>query len=33
MQSPQPGQVLRMDVEADGGAPIMASVTPIAVIP
>jgi cell division protein FtsL len=31
MQSPQPGQVLRMDVATDGGAPVMASVTPVAV--
>jgi cell division protein FtsL len=30
MQSPQPGQVLRMDVAADAAAPIMASVTPVA---
>src|SRR5580658_7810311 len=31
MQSPQPGQVLRMDVASDGGAPVMASVMPAAV--
>jgi hypothetical protein len=29
MQSPQPGQVLRMDVAADGGAPVMASVASV----
>ena len=28
MQSPQPGQVLRMDADADVAAPVMASVTP-----
>jgi cell division protein FtsL len=33
MQSPQPGQVLRMDVAADAAAPIMASVTPVAGMP
>jgi cell division protein FtsL len=32
MQSPQPGQVLRMDVAADTATPIMASVTPFAVV-
>ena len=32
MQSPQPGQVIRMDADADGAAPVMASVTPVAVI-
>src|SRR6202795_4039660 len=32
MQSPQPGQVVRMDADADGGAPVMASITPVAVI-
>jgi cell division protein FtsL len=32
MQSPQPGQVVRMDADADGGAPVMASVTPVAVV-
>jgi cell division protein FtsL len=32
LQSPQPGQVLRMDVAADVGAPVMASVTPVAVV-
>src|SRR5580658_10532734 len=32
MQSPQPGQVLRMDTAADAAAPVMASVTPVAVV-
>src|SRR4030088_1498697 len=32
MQSPQPGQVVRMDADADSAAPVMASVTPVAVI-
>ena len=32
MQPPQPGQVLRMDNVVDAGAPVMASVTPVAVI-
>jgi cell division protein FtsL len=32
MQSPQPGQVLRMDVAADSGTPVMASVRPVAVV-
>ena len=32
MQSPQPGQVIRMDADADATAPVMASVTPVAVI-
>ena len=32
MQSPQPGQVVRMDADADAVAPVMASVTPVAVI-
>jgi cell division protein FtsL len=32
MQSPQPGQVVRMDADGDGSAPVMASVTPVAVI-
>jgi cell division protein FtsL len=31
MQSPQPGQVLRMDASADTNAPVMASVAPIGV--
>src|SRR3979411_664376 len=32
MQSPQPGQVVRMDADADTVAPVMASVTPVAVV-
>jgi cell division protein FtsL len=32
MQSPQPGQVVRMDADVDGAAPVMASVTPVAVV-
>jgi cell division protein FtsL len=32
MQSPQPGQVVRMDADVDGGAPVMASVTPVSVV-
>jgi cell division protein FtsL len=32
LQSPQPGQVLRMDAATDTGAPVMASVTPVAVV-
>jgi cell division protein FtsL len=32
LQSPQAGQVMRLDMSADGGAPVMASVTPISVI-
>jgi hypothetical protein len=32
LQSPQAGQVMRLDASADGGAPVMASVTPISVI-
>src|SRR4051794_5025922 len=32
LQSPQPGQVMHLDVDADTGAPVMASVTPISVI-
>src|SRR5271169_1256069 len=31
MQSPQPGQVIRMDIAVDAGTPVMASVTPVAV--
>jgi cell division protein FtsL len=31
LQSPQPGQVQRMDAAADAAAPIMASATPVAV--
>jgi cell division protein FtsL len=32
MQSPQPGQVVRMDVAADASAEVMASITPVAVV-
>ena len=32
MQSPQPGQVVRMDVATDAAAEVMASITPVAVI-
>jgi cell division protein FtsL len=32
LQSPQPGQVLRIDAGADTGAPVMASVTPVSVV-
>jgi hypothetical protein len=32
LQSPLAGQVMQMDAATDGGAPVMASVTPIAVI-
>jgi hypothetical protein len=32
LQSPQAGQVMHLDASADGGAPVMASVTPISVI-
>ena len=32
MQSPQPGQVLRMDAATDAAMPVMASVTPVAVV-
>ncbi|MGA3092494.1 MAG: cell division protein FtsL [Terriglobales bacterium] len=32
LQPPQPGQVLRMDNATEPGAPVMASVTPVAVI-
>jgi cell division protein FtsL len=32
LQSPQAGQVMRLDVSADGGAPVMASATPISMI-
>ena len=32
MQSPQPGQVFRMDVNVDTAAPVMASMTPVAVV-
>lgn len=32
LQSPQAGQVVRLDVSADSGVPVIASVTPISVI-
>src|SRR6266853_2673638 len=32
LQSPQPGQVVHLDVNTDTGTPVMASVTPISVI-
>ena len=32
LQSPQPGQVLRMDSATDTAAPVMASATPVAVV-
>ncbi|HMK22905.1 MAG TPA: hypothetical protein VK466_11270 [Terriglobales bacterium] len=32
LQSPQAGQVMQIDVVGDGGAPVMASVTPVSVI-
>jgi cell division protein FtsL len=32
MQSPQPGQVVRMDVATDATAEVMASITPVAVV-
>ena len=32
MQSPQPGQVMRMDVSTDAATPVMASATPVAVV-
>src|ERR1700687_982551 len=32
LQSPEPGQVFRMDAVSDGVAPVMASVTPVAVV-
>ncbi len=32
LQSPQPGQVVRMDADADAAAPVMASVTPVSVV-
>ncbi|MGB8012457.1 MAG: cell division protein FtsL [Terriglobales bacterium] len=32
LQPPQPGQVIRMDSSADAASPVMASVTPVAVI-
>ena len=32
MQPPQPGQVMRMDSGSDAATPVMASVTPVAVV-
>src|SRR6266853_550183 len=32
MQSPQPGQVVRMDVASDAATPVMASIAPVAVV-
>ncbi|MFZ0796755.1 MAG: cell division protein FtsL [Terriglobales bacterium] len=32
LQSPQPGQVLRMDANIDAGAPVMARLAPVAVV-
>jgi cell division protein FtsL len=32
LQSPQPGQVIQMDSGADAATPVMASVTPVAVV-
>jgi len=32
LQSPQPGQVMRMDTAGDMAAPVMASVTPVSVV-
>ena len=32
LQPPQPGQVIRIDAGSDAAAPVMASVTPVAVI-
>src|SRR6267154_5792013 len=32
LQSPQPGQVVRMDLANDAATPVMASITPISVI-
>jgi hypothetical protein len=32
LQSPQPGQVIRMDSSDDTAAPVMASVTPVSVV-
>jgi cell division protein FtsL len=32
LQSPQPGQVQRMDVATDAATPVMASVTPVSVV-
>jgi len=32
LQSPQPGQVMRLDTSADAAIPVMASVTPVSVV-
>jgi cell division protein FtsL len=32
LQSPQPGQVMRLDTTTDVGTPVMASVTPVSVV-
>lgn len=32
LQSPQPGQVIRMDASDDSATPVMASVTPVSVV-
>jgi cell division protein FtsL len=32
LQSPQPGQVIRMDAAGDVGSPVMASVAPVSVV-
>ncbi len=32
LQSPQPGQVMRLDVSTDASTPVMASVTPVSVV-
>jgi cell division protein FtsL len=32
LQTPQPGQVLRMDANDEGATPVMASVTPVSVV-
>lgn len=32
LQSPNPGQVIRMDASSDLGSPVMASMTPVAVV-
>ncbi|HUM06016.1 MAG TPA: cell division protein FtsL [Terriglobales bacterium] len=32
LQSPQPGQVIHLDVSTDTGSPVMASVTPVSVV-
>jgi len=32
LQSPQPGQVIHLDVSTDAGSPVMASATPVSVV-